>query len=267
MRLPPPVDPDPTAPLARANPVAKLTAALILLAALFLSLDGVTALVVLVGLAMTLPFAGVPIGALMRRSWLIGVAAVTVVLANVLFAAEQTGATVLADGPLRIGAGTLVDATGLGLRVLAIAAGGILAMATTEPTRLADALIQQLRVSPRFALGALAALRLIPLLLHEWQTIGMARRARGVDAGRSPIAAVRLWAGRVVSLLVRAVRRASRLALAMEARGLGAMPCRTNARESHLRLGDVGWIVGAGLLAAAAVGISLLLGTWRPLLG
>jgi energy-coupling factor transport system permease protein len=70
-----------------------------------------------------------------------------------------------------------------------------------------------------------------------------------------------------VSLLVRAVRRASRLALAMEARGLGAMPCRTNARESHVRLGDVGWIVGAGLLAATAVGVSVLLGTWRPLLG
>ena len=267
MRLPPPVDPDPRAPLVRANPVAKLAAALILLTALFLSLDGVTASVVLVGLALTLPFAGLPIGALLRRSWLIGLAAVTVLLANVLFAAEQAGPALVAVGPLRIGAGTLVDATGLGLRVLAIAAGGVLAMATTEPTRLADALIQQLRVSPRFALGALAALRLVPLLLAEWQTIGMARRARGVDAGRSPLAAVRLWAGRVVSLLVRAVRRASRLALAMEARGLGAMPCRTNARESSLGIGDVAWIVGAAMLAATAMGVSLWLGTWRPLLG
>ena len=58
-----------------------------------------------------------------------------------------------------------------------------------DPIEMADALIQQARVSPRFAIGVLAALRLLPLLAQEWQTIGMARRARGVEAGRSPIAA------------------------------------------------------------------------------
>ena len=37
---------------------------------------------------------------------------------------------------------------------------------------------------------------------QEWQTLGLARRARGVDAGRIPLVAVRLFAGKLLSLLV-----------------------------------------------------------------
>ena len=88
------------------------------------------------------------------------------------------------------------------MRLIAIFLAGMLATATSDPTEVADALIQQARVSPRFAIGVLAALRLVPVLAREWQTIGLARRARGVEAGRSPVAAVRLLAGRLMALLV-----------------------------------------------------------------
>jgi energy-coupling factor transport system permease protein len=267
MQLLTPLVPDAAAPLARANPVAKLAAALVLLTALFASLDGVTALVVLVGLVALLPLSGLSPAALAGRAWLVGLAAVSIGVVNVLFAAEQAGPTLIAVGPIRIGTETALDGLGLATRLLAIALAGILATATSQPTELADALVQQLRVSPRFAIGALAALRLLPLLAMEWQTIAMARRARGVEAGRSPFAAVRLFAGQLLALLVGAVRRGSRMALAMEARGFGAMSCRTVARVQRMSTGDWGWIVGAALLAATAVGLSLALGTWRPLIG
>lgn len=267
MQLLMPIVPDPAAPLVRANPVAKLGAALVLLIALFASLDGVTALIVLAGLAALLPLSGLSAAALVGRAWLIGLAAVSIGVVNVLFAADQSGPILLEVGPIRIGAETLVDGLGLVARLVAIALAGILATATSQPTVLADALVQQLRVSARFAVAALAALRLIPLMAIEWQTISMARRARGVDAGRSPIAAIRLFAGQLLALLVGAVRRGSRMALAMEARGFGALPCRTVARVQRMTVGDWGWIAGAALLAAVAIGISLALGTWRPLLG
>lgn len=267
MQLLTPLVPDPRAPLARANPVAKLGAALILLVALFASLDGVTSLVVLIVLAALLPFSGLSTGVLLGRAWLIGLAAVSIGLVNVVFAAEQAGRTIVAVGPVRIGAETLIDGLGLAARLVAIALAGILATATSQPTELADALVQQLRVSPRFAVGALAALRLLPLLASEWQTIAMARRARGVEAGRSPVAALRLFAGQLLALLVGAVRRGSRMAQAMEARGFGAMPCRTVARVQRMTLGDWLWMGGAVLLATAAVALSIALGTWRPLFG
>ena len=73
--------------------------------------------------------------------------------------------------------------------------------------------------------------------------------------------------GELVALLVGAVRRGSRMALAMEARGFGAMPARTAARIQRMRRADFAWIAGAAVLAALAIGLSVALGTWRPLLG
>ncbi len=267
MRLLMPLEPRPSAPLARANPLAKLGAALVLMVALFASLDGVTAAVILAALVALVPVSGLEPLALGRRSWLIGLTAISIGLANVLFAPGQAGATFVELGPVRIGSETLLDGVGLSIRLLAIGLAGILATATSQPTDIADALIQQLRVSPRFAVGALAAIRLIPALARDWQTAALARRARGVDAGRSPLAAARLFAGLLLGLLVGAVRRATRLSLAMQARGLGAKECRSVARVQRMRPGDWGWLAGAVVLAIDAVGVSVALGTWRPLLG
>lgn len=262
-----PLTPRPSAPLARANPVAKLGAALVLLVALFASLDGVTAAVILAVLVALLPASGLDPRALARRSWVIGLTAVAVGAVNVLFAPAQVGPEILELGPLRIGSQTLLDGAGLSLRLLGVGLAGVLATATSQPTDIADALIQQLHVSPRFAIGALAAIRLLPTLARDWQTAGLARRARGVDAGRSPVGAVRLAARLLLALLVGAVRRATRLSLAMQARGLGARECRSVARVQRMRPGDWAWMAGAVVLAATAIGVSLALGTWRPLLG
>ena len=249
------------------NPVAKLAAGGVLLAALFASLDGVTAGIVLVGLVAVVPVSGLAPTFLARRFWLIGLAALSIGIFNVLFAAEQVGPVAVEIGPLRIGATTLANGAGLALRLFAIALAGALATLTSEPIDVADALIQQVRVSPRFAIGVLAALRLLPLLDREWQIIGMARRARGVDAGRSPIQAIMLAFGRLFVLMVAAIRRGSRLAVAMEARGFGARPCRSVARPQRMRTRDWLWIAGAVALAAIAIGVSLAVGSWRPLIG
>ena len=267
MQLLTPLDPDDSAVLVRVNPIAKLGAGALLLAVLLASRDGVVALVILASLAAAIPFSGLSARALLGRAWLVGLAAISIGVFNVLLAAEQAGPVVLEIFPLRIGAQTLADGAGLAARLVAVALSGILATATSQPTDLADGLVQQVRVSPRFAIGALAALRLLPLLAQEWQTIGLARRARGVDAGRSPIGALRLFAGRLLALLVGAIRRGSRMALAMEARGFGAMPCRSVARVQRMRASDWAWVGGAGLLGALAIGISIVLGTWRPLFG
>ena len=267
MRLFTPIVPDPRAPLVGANPVAKLLAALVLLATLFASLDGVTAAIILAALLALVPFSGISPSLLVQRTWLVGIAAVSIAVVNTVFAAEQSGPTVIAIGPIRVGAETLVDGIGLAIRLLAIVLAGVLATVTSEPVEMADALVQQARLSPRFAIGVLATLRLLPLMAVEWQTIGMARRARGVDSGRSPVAAIGLFLGRLLALLVGTVRRASRLALAMEARGFGALPCRSVARPRHMRASDWAWVGGALVLSVAAVGISVALGTWRPLIG
>jgi energy-coupling factor transport system permease protein len=263
----PPVVADPHAPLARRNPVAKLGAATVLLVALLATVDPLTpALLLTVELAV-LPWSGVTAATLARRAWPLLVAAASLGLANALFAAKQGGRVFLDVGPVLLTETGLAAGGSAVLRLLAIAVPGVLALATTDPVDLADALVQQLRLPARFAYGALAAVRLLPLLGAEWQTIGRARRARGIDAGRNPLAAGRLLASRVLALLVAAIRRGVRLATAMDARGFDAGLDRSFARQQRMRAGDWVLLAAAVAVAAAATGTSLAVGVWRPLLG
>ena len=106
---------------------------------------------------------------------------------------------------------------------------------STDPVRLADALTVHWRVSTRFAYGALAALRLVPLLVTEFESVRLARRTRGVEAGRNPVAhAAAVRRHRRSRCSSARVRRGSRLATAMDARGFDSGIPRTNARGSHL---------------------------------
>jgi energy-coupling factor transport system permease protein len=242
-----PLRPDPRAPLARANPVAKLGAAAILMAVLFLASGPITPAVVLVGILLSLTRTGLGVGTLLGRTWPLLFAALVVGVLNVVLAPATQGGPDVATG------------LALGLRLVGIALSGVVALATTDPTDLADSLQQQARLSPRLAVGVLAAVRMLPILAAEWQLLGMARRARGVSAGAPPIAVVRLAFGKLLALLVGAVRRATRLALAMDARGFGTAACRTIARPQQMRAGDWGLLLAAAALGVIALGIGSLL--------
>jgi energy-coupling factor transport system permease protein len=257
---------DPTAPLARRNPVAKLAASLVLTLALLATLDPVAPAIALAVELAVVPLFGVGYGTLLHRSWPVLLAVLGVVLTVILFAAERTGTVLVALGPLVITTGVVTDALGLSLRLLAVALPGVLVFATTDPTDLADGLIQHLKAPPRFAIGTLAAFRLVPLLGDEWEMLTLARRARGIDPGRDPIQRLRLFASTAFALLVSAIRRGTWLATAMDARGFDSGVPRTVARPQRFRLADTLLVVGAALTAVLALSVSIALGTFRPLL-
>ena len=169
-------------------------------------------------------------------------------------------------GPVTVTTGTVDSAVSLFLRLFAVALPGIMVFASTDPTDLADSLVQNAKAPPRFVLGALAAVRLLPLLADDWEMLRLARRARGVDAGRNPLAHLRLFASTMFGLLVVAIRRGTRLATAMDARGFdsGARahlcpPGRGSARPTRLL------ILAAVALGAAGIAASVAAGTFNPL--
>jgi energy-coupling factor transport system permease protein len=265
MRLFTPLRPDPRALLAAANPTVKLGAAALLMAVLFVSVDAVTAGVVLLGLVAAVRHSGLSARAFAARTWPLPVSALSVGVLNVLLAPPRGGSQVQL-GPLIVSEDAVLAGVGLGLRLAAIAFSGVLAVVSTDPTRLADSLVAQLRVSPRFALGALAAARRVPGVAAEWQVLSLARRARGVGGG-NPLAAISVFFGKLLALLIGAVRRATRLATAMEARGFGSRPCRTAAREERVERSDWLLLGATAALAVLAVGTSLAIGSWRFLFG
>lgn len=253
------------APLVRANPVARLVAATIMMLVLFVSVDLTTVSLVLVAEIAAIPLLGTGPGALLRRGWPILLGALSTGFFNAIVAARP-GPVVVAVGPVVITTASALVGLGLGLRITGIALAGILALFAVDPTNLGDALIQQARVSHRFAIGAMAALRLLPLFADEWRRIGLARRARGLDAGRSLVRRARLFAGQLHAFLVGAIRRGVRLALAMDARGFDSAGPRTNARPMALHRRDWLLLAAAVAVAVGAVAISVTLGTWRALL-
>jgi energy-coupling factor transport system permease protein len=198
--------------LGRRDATAKLLGALLVTAAVVTTLEPAALLTVIGALLLILPFTGVSPGALWRRGWPILASAAGILTFTVLFGA--------ADSPVVWQLGGLAvreNAVGYALRLLAI---GL----------------------PGFAIGALAALRLAPLLAAEYRLIRLARRARGSRRGLFST---------LFGLLVAAIRRGIRLATAMEARGFDRGP-RTIARETRFAWSDA-FVVIAGLALAAAV--------------
>jgi energy-coupling factor transport system permease protein len=105
-------------------------------------------------------------------------------------------------------------------------------------------------------------MRLVGLMAEEWQTIGMARRARGVGSRGTPWQRLHATLGQSFGLLVQAIRRATRLAVTMEARGFGGAD-RTWARESTYSRLDIWVLLGGMAIAAGAVVAAVWAGTWN----
>ena len=248
MRLLEPLVPDPQAPLARLHPIAKIVAALILMLALFITVDLVTSSVVVGALLIAARFSGLPPRSLATRAAPLLIGAASLGLFNAVLSQNAVAGAAIA------------------LRIIGVSLAGMLAVATIDPTDLADALVEHAHAPSRFVVGALAAFRLFPLFSREWDVLGLARRARGIEADRTYIDRIRAFPGRALGLLVAAIRRATRLALAMDARGFGAQPCRTLARPRALTMPDGALVAGALVLAVGATSLSIALGTWRPLI-
>lgn len=250
--------------VSRANPVAKLAAVLVLMLGVLLSIDLVSAGVMLaLLLVIALPLSGLDAGAMLRRLWFLPVAALLAGWATAIMA-EKTGAVLLDLGPYLVTTDSLAAGAAISMRALALALPGICVAATTDPTDLADALVQHLRVPERFVLSALAAARLVTLFVEEWKTLVLARRTRGSGAD-SPWARVVALVPLAFALLVQAIRRGTRLAMAMEGRGFGTQS-RTWSRISRFHARDAWLVLCAFAFSAAAVGAAVAAGTWRLIL-
>jgi energy-coupling factor transport system permease protein len=134
--------------------------------------------------------------------------------------------------------GSAAFSAGIVLFLRAIACGMVSALfaLTTDPGKLIKALMVNWRLSPRIGYSLFSALQLVPDLGAEAQQI---RLARAMKRGRPPrrIPGPVETASLVIPLLAYAIRRASRAAIAMEARGLTADRPRTvvGAPELHRR--------------------------------
>jgi energy-coupling factor transport system permease protein len=244
------------------NPVAKIAALVPLTLGLLVTLDWVSATVGVVGELLLFAAAGLRSRALWLRTLPVWLAAPLAGLTMVLYG-QASGATYFQLGFVHVTQGSLAIGLATMLRLVAIALPAVVLFATIDPTDLADGLAQRVRLPSRFVLGALAGLRLVGLFVHDWRSLELARRARGVaDSGR-----VRRLLGQALALLVLAIRRGTKLATAMEARGFDGPVERTWARPSPFGRAELVTIACGLLLGAACLAAAVASGSWNFILG
>lgn len=256
--LPAPIGPIRPAFLTRVTPVARLVAGFSWLAASIVTLDPVVpARLAVAAAAALILWSGLPLRRIPGRLAPLALAIVSLTVFSILLSGSNADRSIpaLAElGPIRITGPALSAGAAIGLRIVVIALTTLLVFGPSDPTRMADSLVQQWRVSDRFAYGTLAAVRVAPFMAGDWAVIAAARRLRGLQA-RGVGGRAREFGDRLMVMLVAAIRRAERLALAMDARGFDSGVPRTHFRE--LRVGPRDWIVIAGAWAVAGAAFAL----------
>ncbi|CAM3953127.1 energy-coupling factor transporter transmembrane component T [Geobacillus sp. FSL K6-0789] len=136
----------------------------------------------------------------------------------------------------------------LGFRALSLGLLGLIFSLTTRPVQLFYSLMQQLKLKPKYAYSFLAAVRLLPIMIEEFQTVRYALRVRGVP-NRGGLGKVKRYA---IPLLAQSIRRAQRIAVAMEAKQFSNSGQRTFYYEIKFGKCDIWFVVLTVALLVAA---------------
>nr|WP_249138791.1 ATP-binding cassette domain-containing protein [Phycicoccus avicenniae] len=246
---PPPTEPPPArVPLvARCGPLALLGGALLGVPAGVLSPHWSTSLAVLavqavltvVGLAA--PGAGDRPPARLRR---VGLR----MLPGLLAAVSVAWSTWLL-------AGQDVDAAAtVALRVLVIVLPSAVLVPWVDPDRLGDHLGQRLGLPDRPVVAVAAALQRVHTFGAVWSEIGRARRVRGLGVSwRHPRSVAAYLGAATMGLLVRTLRSAAELAVAMDARGFATAQRRTWWAPAPWRVRDTVLVLASTIPLVVAV--------------
>jgi len=123
---------------------------------------------------------------------------------------------------------------------------------TTSPDLLGLAL-EQSHIPYEFCFAFTTAVRFVPVLAEEAQTIMDAQKSRGLELEKGNfLKRIRNYIPILIPLIVSAIRRSLELAEAMESRAWGASEKRTNLYVLKLRRYDVALVaIAVGMLALA----------------
>ena len=152
----------------------------------------------------------------------------------------------------RVMAESLENAIAMTLRFVVLVESFSIFFLTTSPDHLGLAL-EQTHIPYEFCFAFTTAVRFVPVLAEEAQTIMDAQKARGLELERgSFLKRIRNYIPILIPLIVSAIRRSLELAEAMESRAWGATKKRTNLYVLKMHRGDIVLIlITVGILVTA----------------
>lgn len=166
---------------------------------------------------------------------------------------HRGGEPLFAIGPLRFTLAGVEYGLGMGLKLLTFLLVNVLLLSTTRVEELTLA-FSRLGLPYRVGFALTLAFRLVPVFLESARTVLQAQELRSLGAeGNGLLDRLRRTAPVIVPVFMAALRRADRMAVALEMRGFGRPGRRSGVLELHAGLTDV----LAVLLGVAAVGASI----------
>lgn len=141
------------------------------------------------------------------------------------------------------------------LRLDTFLAAGILFLTTTRVEEVAYAL-GRLGVPYQVGFTLTLAFRLVPVFFDAALSVVQAQRCRGLEFGRGGVVTrLRRYVPVIVPVLIGALRRADRMAMALELRGFNSGRPRTTHLRARAGVGDA--VAGTLVLALAAAYVAL----------
>jgi energy-coupling factor transport system permease protein len=148
---------------------------------------------------------------------------------------------------------TLIYSVAMSFRFLTLVSSFSWFFLTTSPDDLGLAL-EQSKVPYELCFAFTTAVRFVPVLADEAQTIIDAQRSRGLELDKGNVLKrIRNYLPILIPLIVNAIRRSLELAEAMESRAFGSTVKRTNLHVLKMRVFDYLFVVLAGILLSAAL--------------
>jgi len=155
--------------------------------------------------------------------------------------------------------GDLESSVAMTLRFVVLVESFYLFFLTTSPDMLGLAL-EQSHVPYEFSFAFTTAVRFVPVLAEEAQTIMDAQKARGLEMEKGGfMKRIRNYVPVLIPLIVSAIRRSLELAEAMESRAWGAAKKRTNLYALTLHRGDFAMLAISAIVLVLAIYIYLFI--------
>jgi len=131
-----------------------------------------------------------------------------------------SGGTVLFEfWMMKLTVGGLQTGLSITLRSLCFFAMSLLFIFTTDTTKLMMSLIHQCKVPPKIAYGIIAGYRFLPVFKHELQILRKAHQIRGMGRMKGIKGKLTQFQRYSIPLLSNGIRKAERVAIAMESKG------------------------------------------------
>ena len=237
-------------PIHRIYPLLKLAWVFVVAIGLFVYREPRSGAVMFVAILLTaLVLARVPLSNVVGSSKLIFGLGLLLMIFH--FFADP-GQPVYRFGPLTITDGGLEQGPIFFFRLSVVVLASFVLIWTTDIRDLMYSLTQ-MGIPYRYAFAVFLALRFLPVVQREVDTVKAAHAIRGRATRSGMVHRIRLWQRYMFTVLINGLRQAEAIATAIECRGFGAYPDRTYVKTVRFRPGGLVLILVFALLAGVLI--------------